>query len=182
MITNPTVLILGAGASIPYGFPSGLKLRNQIIDLMDVPKGSYKHDNIQGHLKTLKKIGFELDLIKRFRKAFHQSQQNSIDAFLNYAEEFREIANNGIKGFGVMERSMAFSLSGGATVVDLKSAFYDLDDRPYVVPFVAGVGGRDVTVDNQCDCLKKVLKVAENKERDLNTQYVNFHGRYQDVI
>lgn len=97
-------------------------------------------------------------------------------------EEFRELANNGIKGFGVMERSMAFSLNGGATVVDLKSAFYDLDDRPYVVPFIAGVGGRDVTVDNQSDCLKKVLKVIENKERDVNAQYVNFHGRYQDVI
>jgi len=62
---------------------------------------------------------------------------------------------------------MAFSLNGGATVVDLKSVLYDLDTRPYIVPFVGGVGGRDVTVDDQCNCLKKVLKVIENKERKL---------------
>jgi hypothetical protein len=30
MITKPTLFILGAGASIPYGFPSGWDLRNRI--------------------------------------------------------------------------------------------------------------------------------------------------------
>ena len=30
MIKTPTVLILGAGASINYGFPSGLQLKNEI--------------------------------------------------------------------------------------------------------------------------------------------------------
>ncbi|MHA1269796.1 MAG: pyruvate ferredoxin oxidoreductase [Candidatus Helarchaeota archaeon] len=94
-------------------------------------------------------------------------------------EEFQALANNGIKGFGVMERSMAFSLNGGATVVDLKSALYEIDQKPYIVPFIAGVGGRDVTVDDQYDCLKKVLNVIKNKERNIKTQYVNFHGRYE---
>lgn len=31
MINEPTVLILGAGASIPYGYPSGLQLKEDII-------------------------------------------------------------------------------------------------------------------------------------------------------
>jgi len=30
VITSPTVFVLGAGASIPYGFPSGEKLAESI--------------------------------------------------------------------------------------------------------------------------------------------------------
>lgn len=31
MIANPTTLILGAGASKPFGYPTGAELRRQII-------------------------------------------------------------------------------------------------------------------------------------------------------
>ena len=32
MIRTPTVLVLGAGASMEYGFPSGERLRQQIVE------------------------------------------------------------------------------------------------------------------------------------------------------
>lgn len=32
MITDPIVMVLGAGASIPYGFPSGTGLADDIIE------------------------------------------------------------------------------------------------------------------------------------------------------
>src|SRR6267378_303056 len=35
MIEKRTVLILGAGASMPYGFPSGSGLRRHIIEYLD---------------------------------------------------------------------------------------------------------------------------------------------------
>ena len=31
MIEKPTVLVLGAGASMPYGYPSGAELRQRLI-------------------------------------------------------------------------------------------------------------------------------------------------------
>ena len=34
MISNNTVLILGAGASSPFNFPSGEKLKNEICEVM----------------------------------------------------------------------------------------------------------------------------------------------------
>ena len=35
MITEPTVLVLGAGASMPYHFPSGLGLTQELISALD---------------------------------------------------------------------------------------------------------------------------------------------------
>ena len=34
MIEDPTVLILGAGASMPFGFPSGVMLKNEIYAIL----------------------------------------------------------------------------------------------------------------------------------------------------
>ena len=40
MIAIPTCLILGAGASMPYGFPSGEELKWQIIDEAVTPNNN----------------------------------------------------------------------------------------------------------------------------------------------
>jgi hypothetical protein len=39
MITRPTVFILGAGASLEYGFPTGRGLRDQIVRELRGAKG-----------------------------------------------------------------------------------------------------------------------------------------------
>lgn len=91
-------------------------------------------------------------------------------------EDFRALANEGnIRIFATMERNMAFSNAGGAVSVDLKSALYSNDTKPKVVPHIAGVGGRDVTVQHQVDVLKNVLKMDGGKVEDLKVRYVNFH-------
>ena len=69
MINKRTVLILGAGASIPYGFPSGKQLKTEIcMDLND--RGPYYDSD------------FEHELIVTFQENFYQSPQESIDAWL----------------------------------------------------------------------------------------------------
>jgi len=89
-------------------------------------------------------------------------------------EKFQEIAERGqIKTFVPLERSMAFSQDGGAASVDLKSALYNCENRPLIIPYVAGVGGRDVTVKDQINVLKNALKA--DKESVKGVKYVNFH-------
>jgi len=81
MITQTTVLILGAGASKPYGFPTGAELRDKVLRLGDA-EPFYGMCNMFGH---------ERDVVMSFIHAFRMSATNSIDAFLEYRSEFMDI-------------------------------------------------------------------------------------------
>ena len=68
MITVPTTLVLGAGASMPYGFPSGARLREKLCD--------------PGSLLSLHSKFPEAD-VRIFCNEFLHSGMKSIDAFLS---------------------------------------------------------------------------------------------------
>jgi hypothetical protein len=76
VITEPTVLVLGAGASMPYGFPSGKELRKKICE---------KQDNL---IELMGPSPSSKDHIKEFVNAFRRSGTPSIDSFLEYRQEF----------------------------------------------------------------------------------------------
>lgn len=88
MITKPTVLILGAGSSIMYGFPSGDQLRQLIIR------------RIEKETRTLfeqyYEFGFRQDEVKEFAAAFSKSGVTSIDAFLEHRAEYMTIGKTAI--------------------------------------------------------------------------------------
>jgi hypothetical protein len=86
MITKPTILILGAGASVPYGFPSGRNLKTIILRRLF-------QDDIIGSYGPM---GFEKGIILRFRAEFRQSGVDSIDAFLEHRPEFINLGKNAI--------------------------------------------------------------------------------------
>lgn len=89
MIETPTVLILGAGASAPYGYPIGSKLKSQIISSL-----KEMLDNDDGWVHELK---FDNDLVAEFNARFAISPRSSIDAFLSYQkEEFIPIGKTAI--------------------------------------------------------------------------------------
>ncbi len=74
MIKSRTVFVLGAGASIPYGFPSGAELRQEICDQTLKP-GDSRHD-------ILMDCKFTFAEVKQFRIALARSWASSIDMFL----------------------------------------------------------------------------------------------------
>jgi hypothetical protein len=76
MIRFPTVLVIGAGASIPYGFPSGKSLRDTICSPIFI-------NSI--------KCPYEKAKAEDFVRAFRDSHINSIDAFLSRRTEHVEI-------------------------------------------------------------------------------------------
>lgn len=81
MIKTPTVLVLGAGASYPYGFPTARQLRDLICDAfvnLGATATRLLGDNSD----------YSRDDFFRFREAFLKSGQPSVDAFLEHRPEF----------------------------------------------------------------------------------------------
>ncbi len=89
-------------------------------------------------------------------------------------EQFQELGKR-IRIFPVMERSMAFGLTGGIASVDLKAVFYQHPKQPYVLPVIAGIGGRDVRVEDQMEVLKTAVEMAETNEIKTNLILSGLH-------
>lgn len=84
MITQKVVLILGAGASRPYGFPLGYALKTRITDDLNPHSG-------RKMLSDVRDVGFGAEEIEAFRSALHKSGKRSVDAFLEHRPEFLKV-------------------------------------------------------------------------------------------
>lgn len=73
MIKKPTVFVLGAGASIPYGYPSGEALVTEIVSEL------LSKDLL---FKLCRQLDFKEKEIINFADTLHRSGDKSIDAFL----------------------------------------------------------------------------------------------------
>jgi hypothetical protein len=81
MITIPTVLVLGAGASCPYGFPTAKELKKRICENFSYP-----------NTPTARLLGDgDPSRFVEFREAFLKSGVPSVDAFLERRPEFLNV-------------------------------------------------------------------------------------------
>jgi hypothetical protein len=82
------VFVLGAGASVPYGFPTGQGLREMLCrQLLSTSSQLHRIMREQGHAET--------DIF-HFAKQFEGSGLASIDSFIARRETFRQIAEHAI--------------------------------------------------------------------------------------
>ena len=92
MIENKTVFVLGAGASCPYGFPSGIGLRKEICSQFCQRYKRY----ILRRPKLKPDLEGKLIKAKEFTEIFHKATTKSIDLFLSVNSEFEEIGKTAI--------------------------------------------------------------------------------------
>jgi hypothetical protein len=82
-LSRPTVLVLGAGASATYGFPTGPELKGKMLGYLD-PKAEAR----------MAKLGFDKELLASFREALKYSHDETIDIFLEKNEtDFRKLGS-----------------------------------------------------------------------------------------
>jgi pyruvate ferredoxin oxidoreductase alpha subunit len=74
-------------------------------------------------------------------------------------EDFQEIGSR-VRAIGVIDRNVCLG-HGGAAYTQIRNAIYELDDRPSVLEFYAGLGGKEVRVSNVVEVGEKTLKAAE---------------------
>ncbi|HEY1793341.1 MAG TPA: hypothetical protein VGG34_10520 [Opitutaceae bacterium] len=92
MVSEPTVLVVGAGGSAPYGYPSGSALVDEIVNGLSGTGAPL--------FVLLKRPGFnfsDADL-SGFRDSLFQSRRYSIDLFLEKHPEYMEVGKAAIAG------------------------------------------------------------------------------------
>ncbi len=81
MITEPTVLVLGAGASEPYGFPIGTGLKDVML----------KGLSNEVELALYRTAGFNNEAIADFKRILQISPYGTIDAILSFRPSLAKI-------------------------------------------------------------------------------------------
>lgn len=98
MLPEPTVLILGAGASVPYKFPTATELREWVLGKeywereLTFPAENWLDDIDAAIRRTLERESGTPDHdLQHFRSQFFQSQFQSLDAFIQRRAEFDRV-------------------------------------------------------------------------------------------
>jgi pyruvate ferredoxin oxidoreductase alpha subunit len=63
------------------------------------------------------------------------------------AEELAEALQN-VKAIGVLDRAASFGAEGGPIFMELKSAMYNAPNKPKIISYIYGLGGRDTTMQH----------------------------------
>ena len=140
-----------------YGKLFGRSYGNGLIE-------KYRCEDVSGVLVTMGSItGTARDAIDEMRDQGHDIGLVKLKSFRPFpTKDFREIGQQ-IKAIGFIDRNFSHGSAMGAGIgnTELARALYDLDERPKLLDFIVGIGGRDVTIPQIKDMAKKVLKTAQ---------------------
>ncbi|HUT68308.1 MAG TPA: transketolase C-terminal domain-containing protein [Dehalococcoidales bacterium] len=80
-------------------------------------------------------------------------------------EELREAVKDA-EVLIVLDRAISYGGPGGPLASEVKTAFYNQANRPKIVSFVGGLGGRDITVDGFKELVKKGMEIARTGSKN----------------
>jgi len=101
--------------------------------------------------------------VDELREEGYRAGSVKLRAFRPFPEEEICSVARRVKAIAVIDRNLSAG-KGGASASEIKAALYTEEKRPPVLEFIAGLGGRDVTVQDQKDALKKAFEVIETGE------------------
>jgi pyruvate ferredoxin oxidoreductase alpha subunit len=81
-------------------------------------------------------------------------------------------AVKGAKILVVTDRAVSFGGPGGPVYGEIRSALYDEPNRPAVVNYIIGLGGRDVTVED----FMKMVQTAADADKNKPAEAYEFYG------
>jgi pyruvate ferredoxin oxidoreductase alpha subunit len=87
-------------------------------------------------------------------------------------------ALRGAKAVGVIDRDYSFGSPNYGAVLynEVRSALYDLPQRPHVISFICGLGGREVTLDSVTEMSEILLKAAKTGRVDQPNYWIGVRG------
>lgn len=70
-----------------------------------------------------------------------------------------------VKAFAVLDRSESFSLQGGPVFIDVRSALYELSQKPKAINYIYGLGGRELSLDHVRQVFKDLSQLNKDYDR-----------------
>jgi pyruvate ferredoxin oxidoreductase alpha subunit len=105
--------------------------------------------------------GTAKEAVRQLREAGKKVGLIKVRVFRPFPMEELAQAMGGLKALAVMDRAESFSACGGPLFAEVRSALYDLENRPKAVNYVYGLGGRDITVDDFTMIFSRLAEIAE---------------------
>ena len=97
-----------------------------------------------------------------------------VRAFRPFPHELYAQALQHCKVVGVLDRADSSGAQGGPVFLETRAALYDCDPRPQVLPFIYGLGGRDIFPANIEDAFAQLQAVADGGKRvSTERRYLN---------
>ena len=90
-------------------------------------------------------------------------------------EELKE-ALSGVKAVAAMDKSEGMSGCGGPVFAETRSALYDAAEKPLMIDYVYGLGGRDVTIKTFEDIFGELAKITESGDTGDIYRHIGVRG------
>jgi 2-oxoisovalerate ferredoxin oxidoreductase alpha subunit len=117
----------------------------------------YKCRDIDVAIVSMGAISSEAkEAVDRLRKEKLPVGSIKLGVFRPFPAEILQELGKRVKAFVVIDRDVSFGMEG-ALFTELKSAFYNLEEKPLVLGFIAGLGGRDVRIRDLTKAARKGL-------------------------
>jgi pyruvate ferredoxin oxidoreductase alpha subunit len=127
----------------------------------------------QGTLSMPVKVG-----VRKLREQGHKVGFVRLKWFRPFPTPEVQDALRGAKAVGVIDRDYSFGSPNYGAVLynELRSALYDLPQRPHVISFICGLGGREVTLDSVTEMSEILLKAAKTGRVDQPNYWIGVRG------
>jgi pyruvate/2-oxoacid:ferredoxin oxidoreductase alpha subunit len=140
-----------------YGKRFGRKYGDGLVE-------EYRCDGAEAVLVAMGSIaGTARASVDRLRDAGHNVGLVKLKCFVPFPKEDFQRIGGQVGAIGMVDRNVLMGM-GGAGFTYLRNAMYELEDRPKVLQFHAGLGGKEVKVADLVKAGEKTLKAARGEK------------------
>jgi pyruvate ferredoxin oxidoreductase alpha subunit len=124
---------------------------------------SYQMEDAEVALLAIGSLaGTAQETVDKLRKSGKKVGLVKLRVFRPFPKDDLQGALKDIKVVGVIDRNISFGAMGGALSMEVRSALYELKNRPHVMGFPTGLGGRDTRIEH----LEKVVEILLKAMRE----------------
>ncbi len=138
---------------------------------------SYKMEDAEVALLAIGSLaGTAQEAVDRMRKEGKKIGLTTLRVFRPFPINDLQESLKNVKAVGVIDRNISYGSMGGALSIEVRAALYELKDRPHVMGFPTGLGGRDTRIEHLEKVSEILLEVAKKDKVEENYKVVGCRG------